>query len=124
MAEEAINGWPWPTPGWTRNRYPISLFFQHLLGHVCQPALHPRPGGLASPWASAKIPVTNVENACAGASTALHLAVTGIRSGAYDVALALGSEKITSPNKAIVAECAYGFCMDVENFESHMKNDG
>ena len=45
------------------------------------------------------IPVTNVENACAGASTALHLAYTGIRAGMYDVALALGSEKITNPNK-------------------------
>ncbi|HNY24379.1 MAG TPA: hypothetical protein PKM89_06390, partial [Bacteroidales bacterium] len=33
-----------------------------------------------------KIPVTNVENACAGASTALHLAYTGIRAGMYDVA--------------------------------------
>ena len=28
-----------------------------------------------------KIPVTNVENACAGASTALHLAYTGIKAG-------------------------------------------
>jgi len=36
------------------------------------------------------IPVTNVENACAGASTALHMAYTGIRAGMYDVALAIG----------------------------------
>ena len=39
------------------------------------------------------IPITNVENACAGGSTALHLAYTGIRAGMYDVALAIGSEK-------------------------------
>ncbi|MBU3917563.1 thiolase family protein [bacterium] len=66
------------------------------------------------------IPVTNVENACAGASTALHLAYTGIKAGMYDVALALGSEKITNPNK-MLSLSAYASCMDVENFESHMK---
>ena len=66
-----------------------------------------------------KIPVANVENACAGASTALHLAVTGIRAGMYDVALALGSEKISNPNKALSLS-AYGYCMDVENFEKHI----
>jgi len=66
-----------------------------------------------------KIPVTNVENACAGASTALHLAVTGINAGLYDVALALGSEKISNPNKALSLS-AYGYCMDVENFEKHI----
>ena len=66
-----------------------------------------------------KIPVTNVENACAGASTALHLAVTGLKAGAYDVALVIGSEKITSEDKA-KSLMAYGFCMDVENFQSHI----
>ncbi len=66
------------------------------------------------------IPVTSVENACAGASTALHLAYTGIRAGMFDVALALGSEKITNPNKALSLG-AYASCMDVENFEAHLK---
>lgn len=66
------------------------------------------------------IPVTNVENACAGASTALHLAYTGIKAGMYDVALALGSEKITGPDKT-KSLGAYAACMDVENFESHIK---
>lgn len=60
------------------------------------------------------IPVVNVENACAGASTALHLCVMGVRAGAYDVALAVGSEKITHPDKA-VALGAYASCMDLEN---------
>ena len=67
-----------------------------------------------------RIPVTNVENACAGASTALHLAVTGIKAGMYDAALAVGSEKITGPDKA-KSLAAYAACMDVENFENHMK---
>ncbi len=67
-----------------------------------------------------KIPVTNVENACAGGSTALHLAYTGIRAGMYDVAIAVGSEKISNPDKAI-SLAAYASCMDVENFEKHIE---
>lgn len=67
-----------------------------------------------------KIPVTNVENACAGASTALHLACTGIKAGAYDLALVVGSEKITSPDKS-KSLMAYGYCMDVENFTTHIQ---
>lgn len=63
-----------------------------------------------------KIPVTNVENACAGASTALHLAYTGIRAGMFDVAIAVGSEKLTNPDKA-KSLSAYSSCMDVENFD-------
>ncbi|HCY86526.1 MAG TPA: thiolase [Desulfobacteraceae bacterium] len=65
------------------------------------------------------IPVTNVENACAGASTALHLAYTSIKAGMHDVVLALGSEKITHENKA-VSLGAYASCMDVGNFEQHL----
>jgi acetyl-CoA acetyltransferase len=38
--------------------------------------------------------MVNVENACAGGSTALHGALLGVSSGAYDVALALGAEKL------------------------------
>ncbi len=66
-----------------------------------------------------RIPVTNVENACAGASTALHLAWQGIRAGAYDVAIAVGSEKITDPDK-MKSLSAYATCMDVENFDKHI----
>lgn len=65
------------------------------------------------------IPVTNVENACAGASTALHLACTGIRAGMVDVALVLGAEKITDADKA-KSLGAYAACMDVENFDRHI----
>ena len=65
------------------------------------------------------IPVTNVENACAGASTALHLAVAGIRANMFDVALAFGSEKITHPNKTL-SLTAFASAMDVDNFESHL----
>ena len=46
-----------------------------------------------------KIPVVNVENACASASTALHLAVQYVRAGAADVVLAVGAEKMYSEDK-------------------------
>jgi len=39
------------------------------------------------------IPVTNVENACASASTALHGAWTAVKAGLYDCVLAIGVEK-------------------------------
>ncbi len=66
------------------------------------------------------IPVTNVENACAGASTALHMAYTTIRARMADVAIAVGSEKITHPDK-MLSLTAYASAMDVENFEGQMK---
>jgi len=40
------------------------------------------------------IPITNVENACAGGSSALHGAWTGVKAGLHDCVLALGAEKI------------------------------
>ena len=46
------------------------------------------------------IPVVNVENACATGSTALHLAAQHIRSGAADIVLALGVEKMVIEDKA------------------------
>ncbi|HCE29582.1 MAG TPA: thiolase [Comamonadaceae bacterium] len=41
------------------------------------------------------IPIVNMENACASASTAVWLALQYLRSGAGDVALAIGVEKMT-----------------------------
>jgi acetyl-CoA acyltransferase len=46
------------------------------------------------------VPIVNVENACASASTAFHMACMAVRSGAVDVALAVGSEKLTHEDKA------------------------
>lgn len=45
------------------------------------------------------IPVINTENACASSSTALHLAWLYVASGAYDVVLALGMEKLYHEDK-------------------------
>jgi acetyl-CoA acyltransferase len=46
------------------------------------------------------IPIVNVENACASASTAFHLGWMAIASGMYDCVLALGVEKLSDPDKA------------------------
>jgi acetyl-CoA acyltransferase len=47
-----------------------------------------------------EIPVTNVENACASASTAFHLAYAQVKAGLADVALAVGVEKMYDRDKA------------------------
>ncbi|MEW6188053.1 MAG: thiolase family protein [Thermodesulfobacteriota bacterium] len=49
-----------------------------------------------------KIPVTNVENACASGSTALHGAWTAIKAGLYDCALAVGVEKLYDEDRVKV----------------------
>lgn len=45
------------------------------------------------------IPIMNVENACASASTALHVACMAVETGAAGVAVAVGAEKLTNPDK-------------------------
>jgi acetyl-CoA acyltransferase len=46
------------------------------------------------------LPIVNVENACASATTAFRLACMAVESGAADVALAVGAEKLTHSDKA------------------------
>jgi len=46
------------------------------------------------------IPIVNVENACASASTAFHLGWMAVASGMHDCVLALGVEKLSDPDKA------------------------
>ena len=60
-----------------------------------------------------EIPITNVENACAGGSTAFHGAWTAVKAGLYDCVLAIGAEKLYSEDRAKTME---GFLagMDVE----------
>ena len=48
------------------------------------------------------IPVTNVENACASGSTALHAAWTSVKAGLYDCVLAIGAEKLYDNDRAKV----------------------
>ncbi|UCE85433.1 MAG: thiolase family protein [Deltaproteobacteria bacterium] len=60
-----------------------------------------------------RIPVINVENACASASTALHQASAMISAGLYDVVLALGVEKLYHPDKT-KSFAAFSGAVDVE----------
>lgn len=46
------------------------------------------------------IQIVNIENACAGASTALHSAWAAIKAGIYDCALAIGAEKMYDKDRA------------------------
>jgi acetyl-CoA acyltransferase len=48
------------------------------------------------------IPIFNMENACAGGSTAFHHAWLGVASGLYDITMALGAEKIYDTNQKLV----------------------
>ena len=66
-----------------------------------------RPLGLGG------IPIFNVENACASASTAFHLAWQAVASGMQDAVLAVSAEKMTHPDKAR-SFAAIGGSVDVE----------
>ena len=46
-------------------------------------------------------PMINVENACASGSTAVHVARMAVASGQCEVALAIGAEKLTHPDKTV-----------------------
>jgi len=61
-----------------------------------------------------RIPVINVENACATASTALNQAAAMITAGLYDVVLAVGYEKLVHADKARTFSVFSG-AVDVEN---------
>lgn len=59
------------------------------------------------------IPIFNVENACASASTAFHLAWQAVATGVHDIALAVGVEKLTHDDKSVSFD-AIGTAVDLE----------
>ncbi|MBU6444891.1 MAG: thiolase family protein [Alphaproteobacteria bacterium] len=61
-----------------------------------------------------RLPVVNVENACASASTAFNQACAMVSAGLYDVVLACGVEKMYLEDKAKVFGAFMG-AVDVEN---------
>jgi acetyl-CoA acetyltransferase len=66
------------------------------------------------------IPVTNVENACASASTALHGAVQFLRAGMGEIALAVGVDKMYSTDRAKMFS-AFDSGWDVETAEENRR---
>ena len=63
------------------------------------------------------LPVINVENACASASTAFNQACAMVTAGVYDVVLACGVEKMYLEDKAKVFGAFMG-AVDVEQLQS------
>ncbi|MCH8919610.1 MAG: thiolase family protein [Chloroflexi bacterium] len=59
------------------------------------------------------IPIINTENACASSSTAFHMAWLYVASGMYDIALAVGVEKLYHEDKR-KSFAAIGAAVDVE----------
>lgn len=64
-----------------------------------------------------RIPIINVENACATASTAFQQACTMVTLGVYDVALAFGVEKLYHQDKGRTFQVFSG-AIDIEHPES------
>lgn len=67
------------------------------------------------------IPIVNVENACASASTAFYLACTHVRAGAADVVLAVGAEKMVLPDKAR-SFAVFNGAWDVHGLDATLEN--
>lgn len=67
-----------------------------------------------------KIPVVNVENACASSSTALQQACALVSAGCYDIVLACGFEKLFHEDKARSLG-AFSSAVDVEDPRGELK---
>ncbi|MBI3782014.1 MAG: thiolase family protein [Deltaproteobacteria bacterium] len=68
-----------------------------------------------------KIPVVNVENACASGSTAFHQAAAMVTAGANDIVLALGVEKLYSEDRK-KSFSAFSGAVDVEFMQAIMES--
>jgi acetyl-CoA acetyltransferase len=68
-----------------------------------------------------KIPIINVENACASGSTALIQASSMVTAGLHDVVLALGVEKLTHPDKT-KSFAAFAGAMDIDELKEMMES--
>lgn len=68
-----------------------------------------------------KIPVVNVENACASASTAMNQAAMMVTAGIYDMVLAVGVEKLYHEDKRRTFG-AFSGAVDVEALAEIMEN--
>jgi acetyl-CoA acetyltransferase len=68
-----------------------------------------------------KIPIVNVENACASGSTAFVQASVMVSAGLHDVVLALGVEKLSHPDKS-KSFAAFAGAMDVDELKQMMED--
>lgn len=101
--------------GFARERIEAAFFANCVQGHM--EGQHMIRGQIAlRAMGLQRLPVINVENACASGATALHLAAQYLRAGAADVALAVGVEKMWSPDKARMM-AAFDGAWDVHDVE-------
>ena len=88
-----------------------------MVGQICIPGqVALREMGLGG------IPVVNVKNACASASTAFHQACAMVSAGYYDVVLAVGAEKLYHEEKERTFAVFDG-CVDYEDFDKVVGSD-
>ena len=84
---------------------PLSLIEAAWFANACQGARdgqHMIRGQIALRSAGLRgIPIVNVENACASASTAMYSAIQYLASGEGDIAIAVGAEKMFCDDKAL-----------------------
>jgi len=85
-------------------------YFTHQ--HCIKGQVALRPLGISG------IPITNVENACASGSTALHTAWLQVASEQCDCALAVGVEKLFNEDKVKTFQ-AFGAGVDVSGISEH-----
>ncbi|MAO81775.1 MAG: thiolase [Nocardioides sp.] len=79
------------------------VFFGNAMGGTMtgQEMIRAKAGLGRTDFAALGTPMVAVENACASSSTAVHLASMAVASGQVDIALAVGAEKMTSPDKTL-----------------------
>lgn len=111
IAAEAVNG-ALDSAGITRDKLQVAVVGNATAGLITgqemirgQVAL--RDMGIGG------IPIINTENACASSSTAFHVAWMYVASGMYDIALAVGMEKLYHEDKTRSFK-AIGSAVDVE----------
>ena len=98
-----------------------SVFFSNMcwgffnMQHSIRGQVAVRPLGIEG------IPITNVENACACGSTALHSAYKDVASGLYECSLAVGMEKLYNEDK-MKSFMAFSGGMDIANMDAHLNN--
>lgn len=90
-----------------------SMWGYHSEQHCIRGQVALRPVGIEG------ISISNVENACAGGSTAFHQAWMGVASGLYDCALAVGAEKLYDEDRLKTFK-AYLTGFDMENVDGQL----
>ena len=94
--------------------YSNSLWGYYTNQHLIRGQVALRPLGFSG------LPIVNVENACASASTALHGAWMSIKAGLYDCVLAVGAEKLYNEDREKMF-ASFSTGVDVDHIKEHFE---